>query len=204
MNPRKNLASLLVLASLGLVAALLTFTPVHAADSPYAGDFGDAPDGQNAGYGAPFTAVVGRFPTYYGTTNSRYALRGGNTLTVGLEYLGMLQSAEFGASDAFDPDTVENLIDDDFDDGLVGDLCPSSPPPAPWPSSLPVALTFRVTVAPGAPSTIRYLNVLIDKNHDGVWAAPGEWVVADKFVVVAPGTSALVTIGPFAYPISDV
>jgi hypothetical protein len=190
----------LSLALIGLSAALLGALPALAA-APYAADFGDAPDGQNAGYGPPFAGVMGNFPTRYATVNSRYGLPGGHAITSSLEKLGLAVSSEFGPDDAADPDTVQNLIDDDFDDGLVGGPCPVGTPAVPWPSPLMVNLSFRVTVAAGAPNLTRYINILVDGNHDGAWSAPGEWVAIDRPVLVTPGTSAVVSI-PVPFPLS--
>ena len=65
--------------------------------APPAADFGDAPDGQNAGYPPPFAGVIGNFPTLFATTNSRYGLPGAHTLVTGDEWLGPVVSAEIGA-----------------------------------------------------------------------------------------------------------
>src|SRR5262245_2652282 len=159
MKQRTARASAVVL----VMIALGVFAPTLAAnDSPYLVDFGDAPDGVLAGYAPPYAAVVGRFPTYYSTTNSRYGLPGAHAVTTGVEVLGTLVSPEAGPDDVADPDTIENFVDDDRDDGIVGGLCPAGTPAVPWPSPLPSTLTLRVTLAPAAPAMTRYLNLLID------------------------------------------
>jgi hypothetical protein len=166
--------------------------------APIKAEFGDAPDGFGARYAPPFHTVIGNFPTDLNTTNSRYGLAGGNALS-STAWLGGVVSLEASARDCADPDTIENLIDDDFDDGLVGSLCPFAAVP-PYGDPMQVTLTFDVTLSAGA--TTRYINVLLDQNHDGVWndaTSPfTEWVVQDyPLNNLIPGTTQRVTVGPF-------
>jgi hypothetical protein len=186
-------------------AALLGASVLAVAQNPQQllvplADYGDAPDGTNAGYPAPFAAVIGNFPTRYTTTNSRYALPGGHTLGVSDCRLGAVISAERGPRDRQDPDTIENFVDDDLDDGMVGGPCAVGSPGFPFPDPLSSTLKFSVTVASSAPNVSRYLNVLMDLNHDGVWS--NEWVVVDQIVNVPPGTTQFVDAGPIPIPLS--
>ncbi|MEO2169655.1 MAG: hypothetical protein ABGY42_16355, partial [bacterium] len=170
-------------------------------------DYGDSPDGVAAGYAPPNASVIGRFPTAYATTNSRYGLPGFHVFDSTLEHLGVDESLEIDASDPGDPDLIENFVDDDFDDGIVGGECPFPVPAGPYPLTLPVTLDVEVEVESGAVSGIRYLNGLIDLDHDGTWATPAspptalvEWVVVDHPVNVSPGTIATVTLPAFLVP----
>ena len=106
-----------------MVWLLLLGSTMAWAVTPPLGDYGDAPDGTNALYGAPFTGVIGKFPTELGTLNSRYGLPGGRT-SASQEWFGASVSLEAGPHDGADPDSVENLVDDDFDNGLGGSACP--------------------------------------------------------------------------------
>ena len=186
--------------TLGLLLGIIPVI-VHA----NLGDYGDAPDEQPAGYAIPFHNVVGKFPTLFNTTNSRFNLPGGHTLDSSQEHLGKLESIEIDANDPTDPDGVENFINDDFDDGLVGFPCPTESP------SLPsTTLGFYVTIEPTAPPTTRYLNVLIDINNDGIWSNSQnhlfseEWVVKDFPINIAPGNSKVVSVPAFSYPSSPL
>ncbi len=180
-----------------LFALMLLLLPSLAAGQTIAvGEYGDAPDGTNAGYTAPLDTVTGNFPTRFNTTNSRYSLPGGHTLTKDT-YIGQVVSLEQGARDVLDPDLVENLVDDDFDDGLVGSLCPLTTSTA---NPFDVELTFDITLDAAATAGTRYVNVLIDADQDGVWndQPTSEWVVQDYPVTgLVPGTTTTVTVGPF-------
>ncbi|TWT40582.1 hypothetical protein RAS1_42950 [Phycisphaerae bacterium RAS1] len=204
---KKPAGGLLVAVSL-LTAAASGAGPSGLSFYDSFADYGDAPDGTSALYPVPFQAVVGNFPTLRNTTNSRYGLQGGHCLTTSQEWLGLVVSRELDADDTSDPDLIENLVDDDFDDSLVNGPCAVGSPPAPFPSPMSVTLGIRVNVAAGAPNVTRYINILIDHNHNGVWAnvTPGapEWVVVDMPVSVAPGTSAVITTPAFALPLSPI
>jgi hypothetical protein len=195
---RTAISSLLLLAAAAPGLAQLTPAPGNpfVPRSHPQGDYGDAPDGELARYPAPFATVIGNFPTRYNTSNSRYGRPGAYTKKTGQEVLGVKVTAERGARDPSDPDNIENLVDDDFDDGWVTGPCAVGAPGVPFPNPLSVTFSFTVTIAPGAPAGTRYLNLLMDVNHDGVWS--GEWLVRDMPVTVAPGTSAVVTTPPVA------
>ena len=173
-----------------------------AADAPLA-DFGDAPDGVEAGYAPPHQAVIGQFPTSFATTNRRYGLPGLHILDSSQEHLGVRQSLEIDASDPGDPDLVENFVDDDFDDGLTGGACPTVSPVGAWPDAVPVTLDVDVNAGSGGPL---YLNILLDIDHDGTWAntADGlpEWVVVDHAVALTPGGTATITTPSFLVPLA--
>lgn len=171
------------------------------------GDYGDAPDELNAGYPPPFHNVIGKFPTRFVTVNSRYGLPGAHTINSNEEWLGEKISVEVGPQDTDDPDLIENFIDDDFDDGWVAGPCLSSTEMVA--NMYSVTLSFQVTVVADAPDTDRYINVLIDLDNDGRWSSPNsnaqqEWLVQDAVVVVPPGTSRTVTVGPVLLPDSPI
>lgn len=190
---RAACAALLLAAAVSPAAAQLAPYPNVRALPPAhpLGDYGDAPDGEFARYPAPFATVIGNFPTRFNTTNSRYGRPGAYARQTGQELLGIKATAERGARDPYDPDRVENLVDDDFDDGWVSGPCAVGSPGAPFPNPLNVTFSFRVTLAANAPAGTRYINLLMDLNHDGVWS--NEWLVRDMPVSVAPGTSVVVT-----------
>jgi len=185
----------LLLLSLGLGSARATTIPIA--------DYGDAPDGLAAGYGAPYQGVVGRFPTDYGTANGRYGLPGGHTLNAD-GWLGAAVSFEQGARDCQDPDGIPNLIDGDLDDGLSGSFCPASPNGPFDPAGVDVTLALKVTLSPGASTGRRYVNVLVDLNHDGTWSGSAgntEWVVQDFPVDnLVAGQTQTIHVGPFKLP----
>lgn len=177
---------------------LLMILAIPSAAQP-AGDYGDAPEGVRALYSGFSAGVIGRFPTEHATANSRYGLPGGHTLVTGEERLGPSVSLELGPRDDTDPDGTHNFIDDDFDNGLSGSACPLSSSGPFTPSTL-VSLSVQITVAANAPAGTRYINVLIDKDHNGIWSDSGgtEWVVKDHPVNIAPGQTQTVTVGSFA------
>ena len=150
------------------------------------GDYGDAPDGQNAYYG-----VQGRFPTLYNTTNSVLNRPGGHTLTVGEEMLGLNVSAEVDANDPNDPDLVPNLVDSDKDERMFINV-----------NVQDAQLFFTATVDEDAPDVTRYVNVLIDFDQDGNWTKGSygsEWPVINFEVNVTPGTSKTITTPWFSW-----
>jgi len=99
------------------------------------GDYGDAPDGQDAYYGVP-----GHYPTLFNTTNSQFGRPGGHTLNIGGETLGMNVSAEVDANDPADPDGVPNLVDADSDERIFVIV-----------EDTQAKLAFTVTISPNAP-----------------------------------------------------
>jgi hypothetical protein len=168
------------------------------------GDYGDAPDNVPIFFPPGFYSVEGRFPTRFGTANSRYGLPGAHTVDVSQDWLGEEVSREAGAYDPSDPDGLFNLINTDrYDDGVVLFPCPADPPlfdELEW-----VDMVAEVTLAPVAPEGPRYLNVLIDIDHDGAWADPTtegttEWVVRDYEFVPTPGETTQVFPPEFLLP----
>jgi PKD repeat protein len=150
------------------------------------GDYGDAPDGQDAYYGVP-----GRFPTLFNTTNSHFARPGGHTLNIGEETLGLKVSAEVDANDPNDPDGVPNLVDADSDERMFVIL-----------DSGKAKLAFTVKVSPNAPDITRYANVLIDFDQSGNWSTGTygiEWVVVNLEVDVAPGSDDTIITPEFSW-----
>lgn len=150
------------------------------------GDYGDAPDTQNAYYG-----IQGRFPTLYNTANSRFGLPGGHTLNVGEETIGLSFSAEVDANDMNDPDLVPNLVDSDKDDRLFLSL-----------NGKKAKLSFTVFVNAIAPDISRYVNVLIDFDQNGNWSRGTygpEWVTVNYEVDVDPGTSRTIITPEFSW-----
>lgn len=172
--------------------------PVRSEASPtappaLAADFGDAPDGAPAGYRG--TRVIGRFPTRLDTRSSPNP--GAHVLRPGADRLGDIVTAEAGADDRADPDGVPNLVNrDGGDDGVLSLTLALDRAPA------QATLDVMVSLASGAPSGPRYLNVLIDMNLDGRWSvgedATPEWAVRNLVVNLASGTSRSVRTLPFA------
>lgn len=141
-----------------------------------AGDYGDAPDEQDAYWG-----VSGRFPTLYNTTNSHFDRPGAHTMNTGQEMLGLHVSVEVDATDPADPDGMPNLVDADSDERIFVIV-----------EGTQAKLAFTVTVDSNAPAVTRYANALLDFDQDGGWsegAHGDEWVVANLGVDVAPGSS---------------
>jgi hypothetical protein len=150
------------------------------------GDYGDAPDGQDA-----YEGVLGRYPTLFNTTNSQLGLitssqlgaklPGGHTLNIGEETLGFNVSAEIDATDPNDPDGTPNLVDSDSDERIYIITEQNQ-----------ARLAFTVAVSAGAPNTTRYANALIDFDQSGNWSqgpAGTEWVTVNLPVDVDPGSS---------------
>ncbi|MBD3330628.1 hypothetical protein GF354_03820 [Candidatus Peregrinibacteria bacterium] len=166
-------------------------------------EFGDAPEGEEAGYAGSYSSIEAKFPTLYNTVYSLYG-PGAHALDSSMEWLGdpdlnQGYSYEMDANDATDPDGVQNLVNaDGYDDGVRGlNVTLTQIPP-------PATLTVDVTVEDDAPDVPRYLNVLIDLNMDGKWKGTGaggepEWVVKNFVVNVAPGTTETITTDEFAY-----
>ncbi len=162
--------------------------PINSTDDTGApnADYGDAPDTQNAYYG-----VIGSFPTYYNTTNSRVGYPGAHTLNTGEETLGLTVSAEVDASDPNDPDLVPNLVDSDKDDSLYVYI-----------NNQNAQLSFTVKVSKNAPDVNRYINVLIDFDQNGSWIKGSygeEWVIKNYEVNVKPGTTKTITTPQFSW-----
>ena len=150
------------------------------------GDYGDAPDGQDAYYG-----VSGRYPTLFNTTNSQFGRPGGHTLNIGEETLGVNVSAEVDANDPADPDGVPNLVDADSDERIFVIV-----------EGAQAKLAFTVTVAPNVPDVTRYANAVIDFDQSGNWSAGTygtEWVVVNLGIDIDPGSSETVITPWFSW-----
>ena len=150
------------------------------------GDYGDAPDGQDAYYGVP-----GHYPTLFNTTNSQFGRPGGHTLNIGEETLGMNVSAEVDATDPADPDGVPNLVDADSDERVFVIV-----------EGTQAKLAFTVTVSPNAPDVTRYANAVIDFDQSGNWSAGTygtEWVVVNLRIDIDPGSLETVITPWFAW-----
>jgi hypothetical protein len=103
-------------------------------------------------------------------------------------------SREFGATDPNDPDGTGNLVDEDrYDDSLRIGFDESDPD---TPRTINVVVNIPRTAAEGA----RYVNVVADLNHDGVWQRFGsteEWIVKNQQVNIAPGSQGVAAQIPF-------
>jgi PKD repeat protein len=154
-------------------------------DAP-SGDYGDAPDGQDA-----YSGVPGSFPTLFHTTNSLFGRPGGHALNVGGEMLGLKASAEVDATDPNDPDGVPNLVDADGDERMYVIM-----------EGTKARLAFTVTVSLIAPDVTRYANALIDFDYSGNWSESyvgAEWVVVNLEVNVDPGASETIITPEFSW-----
>jgi len=150
------------------------------------GDYGDAPDGQDAYYGIP-----GRYPTLFNTANSQFGRPGGHTLNIGEETLGVNVSAEVDATDPNDPDGVPNLVDADSDERIFVIV-----------EGTQAKLAFTVSVAPNAPDVTRYANAVIDFDQNGRWSTGTyrtEWVLVNLTIDVDPGSSETVITPWFSW-----
>ena len=182
-------------------AVPIAITPANKSTEPptptkLAADFGDAPDGNPAGYAN--TRIIGRFPTRLDTRSSDKS--GAHINKPGLDRLGSSVTAEANADDSSDPDTTPNLVNSDAaDDGLRGLTLILDGTPA----SAMVDLT--VSLDKSAPVGDRFINILIDMNLDGRWgpsegAAP-EWAVRNLPVRLDPG--AMTQIQTETFPIGS-
>ncbi|MCL6642191.1 MAG: hypothetical protein K6T71_02555 [Candidatus Bipolaricaulota bacterium] len=169
--------------SIGLPPPAVRSTALGQPVAPVA-DYGDAPDNLPCGYSEdPATDITCKFPTLFGTTNSRVTGRpGAHTLTLGQESLGALEltSTERDVNDPNDLDQTPNLVDDDIDDGLRVALLPTGL----------IRFTVLVRIAPTAPPGPRYLNALYDRNRDGEWKTSDtgdEWIVKNQMITLSPG-----------------
>jgi hypothetical protein len=141
-------------------------------------DFGDAPDGDSAGYSD--TSIQAVFPSL--------AAGGGLQIAqAGFETLGIAVSEEDDAK----------LTNADEDDGITGMTVSMDTAPL-------ASVRFEVGVVPEAPAATRYINVLIDLNGDGAWggAAAGgepEWAVRNQAIEVTPGNIAGLATEEFAF-----
>lgn len=158
------------------------------------GDYGDAPDGSLAGYEEPFNKVIGKFPSLFSTSNSRLGRTGAHALRTGQETLGLEVSVETDVIDPADPDGTINLVDEDSrDDGLRVGFDQADP-------DTPKTIDIVVAVAQAAPAVRRFVNMLVDRNHDGVWQRFGEteeWVIKNQEVNITPGSSGVAAQVPY-------
>ncbi len=155
-------------------------------------DFGDAPDGNPAGYAN--TRIIGRFPTRLKTRSSDKP--GAHIYTPGADRLGPSVTAEASADDSNNPDAAPNLVNSDAaDNGLRGlTLTLDGTPPS-------AVVDLTVSLDPSAPVGDRFVNILIDMNLDGRWGpsdgvAP-EWAIRNFPVRVDPGTTARIQTDKF-------
>ncbi len=180
----------------------LSTTEFGITSPPTDGDFGDAPDNSFEPVEA-YPGVPGRFPTFKSTRNSTHdsaAIAGANVLRTGEEMLGTIVSRETDANGLNDRDYLPNHVDRDSDDAKlafhrIGEKA---------------YLSLDVTIAPGAPEQVRFLNALIDINGDGRWNSStstgskdkgAEWVVRNMKVSIAPGETRIVTTPEFTISI---
>lgn len=198
---RKILASFL---GLSLIAQSLTgcglsqiqIDQLNQGQSTVNADFGDAPDGNMDAQG-----LNGNFPTRLSSDGARHLNINDSALGFFTMDGDLPVSAEEGASDPVDPDQVQNLDDPDqqrydmdaFDDGLSGKDIEAN--------GLST-LDFIVSVDDNAPDQDRYVNILIDFNHDGEWSGldsngAEEWAVKNMKVRVTPGMSQAFTTAAF-------
>ncbi len=160
-------------------------------------DLGDAPDSSNS-YGVSMAAypaggppgIVARFPTVFTAGSPPYGPRHRNHSLI--YFLGPSITAEKEADIGFDADIVNNLQPpgdipnlDRADDGVTAALLPHC---------APTILTYTITVMPGAPPSVAYVNLWFDWDRSGDWgavlpcagvAAP-EWAVKNQNVTL-PG-----------------
>ena len=147
-------------------------------------DFGDAPDGNPAGYAN--TRIIGRFPTRLKTRSSNKP--GAHIYTPGADRLGPSVTTEPSADDSANPDTAPNLVNSDSADNGVRGLTLTL-------DGIPASAVIDLTVSldPSAPVGDRFVNILIDMNLDGRWGpsagvAP-EWAIRNFPVKVDPGAT---------------
>ncbi len=155
-------------------------------------DFGDAPDGNPAGYAN--TRIIGRFPTRLKTRSSDKP--GAHIYTPGADRLGLSVTAEASVDDSTNPGTAPNLVNADAaDDGVRGLTLKLDGTPA----SAVVDLT--VSLDPSAPVGDRFINILIDMNMDGRWGPSAgvspEWAIRNFPVRVDPGTTTQIQTDQF-------
>jgi len=177
------------------MAVIVCAIPITSA-GPLA-DYGDAPDNTSLTVYA-YPSVEGQFPSLYDTANTRISgRRGPFHLNTSEEWLGNAPSTTTVETDA-------QLVDLDNDDSK----------PQLWvdPDTEMGVFIVPVTVAAGAPDVPRYINILYDRNQDGVWQNPGnpnqtwvfpypppypEWVVVNEIVSVPPGQTRFYISNPF-------
>ena len=203
-------AKFLILSTIILLSFTLIFYGTNVAIAhPMISDFGDAPDGVQAGYFPTFITIIpgvgtwittdptGLFPSFLNTQNTSlggFGIHHHNTPMV-TEHI-----SRSGVLPTFESDSIQ--IDNDADNAsfLMFIVLVSAPPPA--------SLTIMdVHVPTGAPSGTRFVNVLMDMNMNGRWEGtsthPGEWVISNEPVFVPPGGSTTFTSDPFGFGASE-
>lgn len=161
-------------------------------------DYGDAPD-NTTGQVFAYPGVEGQFPSLYATANTIISgRRCPFHLNTSEEWLGT------GASSTTTVEADAQLVDLDSDDSK----------PQLWfdPDTGMGVFIVPVTVAAGAPDVLRYINILYDRNQDGVWQNPNnqnptwvfpypppypEWVVVNEIVSVPSGQTRFYISNPF-------
>ena len=147
-------------------------------------DYGDAPDPS--------------FPTLYATTSTSIPGQTGPFhLDVTQEWIGTeVTSTTTTESDAL-------VVDQDDDDGPIVVM-------RAYTGGLPGPIGFvqvPVTIASGTQATVRYLNVAVDLNQDGVWAAYSyggatlqeEWVAKNIALYFGPNETSILVHAPFVW-----
>ena len=169
--------------SVGGVTASTTATATVTVVVPALLNFGEAPDGTSTGYPNVFgiiqPAQTGAFPTLL-------ARNGARTQSVADGTLGTLASTSTDAvlGSFADEDGLQNMIV----------VLTSIPPPA--------AISVNVSAPTGSAGGTMYLNVLFDKNMNGLWDGASEWVVKNQPVALPPAGSSM-TVSPPAFPFSN-
>lgn len=188
--------------------------------SPADKELGDAPDSTNH-HGKTMYAYPGitaHFPTVFDTATGLPP--GPAHLNIDFSgtgfWLGPWKSLEHDADLPLDKDIVTNIdpdLDaanrDGSDDGVLFEMGFSTE------HCVPTYFNVQVTIASGAPTTSRYINVWFDWNRDGDWDdtftcnqtndAP-EWAVQNYVFTLGPGTYVLQTPAfiPFNGPNSPI
>jgi PKD repeat protein len=170
------------------------------------GDLGDAPDSTNHTAGATMTAyppggppgVLAAYPTVFGGPAPPGPKHWNPRADA---WLGEWVTLENDADLLPDEDSITNIDPpndkpdlDLSDDGVLF--------PVPAPHCVRSVFSYTVTIAAGAPTTERFVNVWFDWTRDGDWddtpecpdgtLAP-EWAVQNQVFTLGPGTYVLQT-----------
>ena len=117
------------------------------------GDYGDAPEDEEAGYAGP--RIVGEFPTLYdmGCPPGDYVV---HRFPRDVVFLGDVAGGDTATDD---PDA--RVVDEDLDDGVLL---------SPWTPCHEETVRFEVTVQPDADGRGEiYFNLLVDWDRNGRW-----------------------------------
>ena len=161
-------------------------------------DYGDAPDGQPAGYRTgPGTGREGKFPSLFNSPNVRLA---GNR---GIAHLASDPELRFGRQITVERDAL--ITDQDADDGrptlIISD------------NGNMGSLLIDVQARDGNrdEEVSGFVNALLDLNQDGVWrqhqdgtAVVDEWLVVNHPVKLRRGRLERITLPSFTYGPSSV